>query len=182
MADKIAVLSIKGDGPKGLEGETAQRVMRHLLAEKREKPVDVFEVDRDKSLTIKDIYAYGKYDVYVVINGTVFITHESIHALSRIIANSETLSAVAPVSNESDMVFQRHTPSFFYQTISVLRWAVEETYREFKDTVVEVDGIDDFCFALRREFLDGLPADYALMNLLNMMKKSGLRFGIATEQ
>lgn len=179
MAKKIAVLSIKEDTLDKLEGETAQRVMMHLLAQGKGKPFDVFEFDGDNSLTVKDIHAYGRYDFYLLINGIVFITRESINTLSEIMVKNKTFSALAPVSNESKVAHQKRVPSFLYQTVSVFRWAAEEIYRAYREEVTSVDKIDDFCFAFRRELLNSLPADYKIINLPDMIKKNGLRFGIA---
>lgn len=179
MADKIAVLSIKGEALKGLEGKTAQRVMRHLLSEGRGKSVDVFEVDRDKALTIKDLYAYGKYDVFVFINGTVFITHEGIHILSGIALKRKELSVIVPVSNEIKILQQRYAPPFIYQTISVFKWAAQEIYKKFKDDVRDVPEVDSFCFAFRKELLKSLPADCNLLDLPQIVKDSKFKFSVA---
>lgn len=176
---KIAVFIIKKDSLKGIEGETAQKVSRCLLSNGDKKTLDIFEIDEGSQLKIGDLYKYKGYDVFLFINGILFITHEGASALSRIVLNRRKFSVIVPVSNESKILNQRHAPPFIYQTISVFRWAVKEIYEEFKNDVMEVDEIDNFCLALRSELLDVLPGDRNLTDLPQIVKNGGLRFGIA---
>lgn len=179
MTDKIAILSISGETFEGLEGETARRVMRCLFSRGSGERPDVFEVEGNKPLTVRDVCDYGRYDVYVVVSGTVYITRESINNLTRIALRNRALCLVAPVSNEGKVLVQRGMPPFLYQTMSVFRWAVSELYKERGDEVMEVDEIDDFCFALRRDVLDSLPGDCSIADISQFLKSKGLRFGIA---
>ncbi|OGW37411.1 MAG: hypothetical protein A2Y97_01755 [Nitrospirae bacterium RBG_13_39_12] len=179
MATKATVVSIKGESPKDLEGQAARRVMRRLFFHGEGERRDIIEVDGDKPLTVKDLRSRRKYDVYILINGIVYITLEGVNNLIEIISRKKAFPMVGPVSNESTVAHQRYSPPFFYQTISVFRWAEAEIRREFRDKVAEVDEIDDFCFAFRRELLDGLPDDYKVIDLPKILKKRGLRYGIA---
>lgn len=176
---KTAVFVIKGDGLKGMEGETAYRVIRHLLCEVDKKTLDYFEVDKNSSLKIGDLLRYKDYDVFVFIYGILFITHEGVNALSEIVKNRRKFSCVAPVSNESKVSHQKSAPPFIYQTISVFKWAVSEIYNELKDEIMEVDKIDDFCLALQKDVLNVLPEGLGLTDLPRAIEKKGMKFGIA---
>lgn len=176
---KIAVFIIKGQGFKGIERQTAERVSRHLIKEGDDETLDLFEINRDNPLKLKDLYKNKDHDVFVLIYGNLYISRESIDSLSGIVLKQRDFQVVVPVSNESRVPLQRHGPSFFYQTLSVFKWAVRETYEQFKDKVIEAEDIDDFCFAFRRETLNRLPDDYLLADLPQVLKKSGLRFAIA---
>lgn len=175
---KTAVFIIKGDGFKGMEGETALRVMRRLFHE-GSGTLDIFELDKNSPLKIKDLRGYKGYDVFVVIGGILFITHEGINHLSTIVRKRKEFSVIVPVSNESNVLYQRHAPPFFYQTLSVFIWAAEEIHREFKNKVTEAGEIDDFCFAFRRELLNDLPGGHDVIDLQTVMKNRGLRYGVA---
>jgi hypothetical protein len=176
---KIAVFIITEGSFKGIEGQTAQRVLRRLLCENDNSALDLYEIDRDNPLKINDVLKYEGYDIFVLIYGDLFITREGINVLSKIATERENLSAIAPVSNLSKVSLQCQTPPFFYQTISVFRWAQREIHEQFKEDVIEVEEIDDFCFAFRRELLEGLPRERILNNLPEIIKDAGLRFGIA---
>jgi hypothetical protein len=176
---KVAAFIIKEGGFKGIEGQTAQRVLRRLIRENDNSTLDLYEIDRDNPLKINDVLKYQGYDVFVLIYGNLFITREGINVLSKIATEREDLSAIAPVSNLSKVSLQCQAPPFFYQTISVFRWAVREIYEQFKEDVVEVEEIDDFCLAFRRGLLEGLPKEHPLSNLPEVIKNSGFRFGIA---
>lgn len=176
---KIAVFIIKEDSFKGIEGEAARRVSRHLLLEGNDKILDLFEIDGDGSLLVRDLFNYKGYDVFVFIYGILFITYEGINVLSRIALNQKKFSVIVPMTNESKILYQRHAPPYIYQTISVLKWAVKEIYDEYKDNIIEADEIDNFCLALRSELLDVLPEDGSLIDLPKIVKNGGLRFGVA---
>ncbi len=176
---KIAVFIIKKDSLKGIEGETAQRVSKYLLREKDKKTLDIFEVEGGDLLKIKDLHKYEGYDVVVFINGILFITYEGINVLSGMILNQKEFSVIAPVSNEGKVLHQRHAPPFLYQTISVFRWAAGEIYKEFKNTIMEVNEIDDFCLVFRKKLLNVLPDDLNIIDLLQIIKNRGLKIGIA---
>ncbi len=175
---KAAVFIIKGDEFGGIEGETAERVMRRSFLEGG-KSLDIFEPEKDMPLTIGDLRKYREYDVCVIINGILFATPEGVNTLSRIAGKRRELSLIAPMSNESKISSQRMAPPFFYQTLSVFRWAAEEIHNKYKDEVLCVDGIDNFCFAFRRNILDGLSGDRNLTDLPEMVEGSGLRCGVA---
>jgi len=175
---KTAVFIIKGDDFKGIEGETAERVMRRLFHE-GSGTLDIFELDKDSPLKREDLRGYKGYDVFVIISGILFITDEGLHVLSRIARKRRGFSVIAPVSNESEILHQRHAPPFLYQTLSIFRWAAEETYREFGDAVMEVDGIDNFCFAFKRKLIDVLPEGRKVIDLPRIVKQKGLKCGIA---
>jgi 2-polyprenyl-3-methyl-5-hydroxy-6-metoxy-1,4-benzoquinol methylase len=175
---KTAVVIVRKDGFKGMEGETAQRAVRRLLSEGGDRVRDIFETEKDVPLKLGDLQE-SDCEGFVFISGTAFITREGIDALSRIVSDRREFSVIGPVSNESGKEHQRHAPPFFYQTLSVFRWAAEEILREFEDEVVEVDELDDFCFALRREALDALPGDGVVTDLPRIMRERGLRSGVA---
>jgi len=175
---KTAVFIIKGDDFKGIEGETAVRVMKLLLGEGN-RPPDIFELDKDGPFRTGDLHAYKGYDVFVILSGILFITSEGVSALAGIARKRKEVSVIAPVSNESRISYQRCAPPFFYQTLSVFRWAAEKIHREFKDTVKEVDETDEYGFAFRRELLEVLPDDRNLLDLPGIMKQEGLKCGIA---
>jgi len=122
---------------------------------------------------------YKEYDVFVIIYGILFLTREGINVLSDIAKNSREFSVIAPVSNESKLPHQKSAPPFLYQTPSVFRWAAEGVYREFGDAVKEVDEIDDFCLALRKDSLDDLPEGLDLIGLPQAIKERGMKCGIA---
>ena len=176
---KIAIFIIKEGGFKGTEGQTAQRVLRGLLSENDSSTMDLYEIDRDNQLKINDVLKYEGYEVFVLIYGNLFITQEGIKVLSKIATERDDLSAIAPVSNLSKVSLQCQAPPFFYQTISVFRWAQREIYEQFKEDVVEVEETDDFCFAFRKELLEGLPKERFVSDLPKIIKNIGLRFGIA---
>ena len=176
---KVAAFIIKEGGFKGIEGQTAQRVLRRLVREGDDRALDLYEIDEDNPLKISDICAYEGYDVFVLIYGNVFIARESVNLLARIAINRHDLSVIAPVTNLSHISYQIQPPSFFYQTISVFRWAVREIYEQFQEVVVEVDEIDDFCLAIRRDVLEGLPKDARLTRLPDVIRQAGLTYGIA---
>lgn len=176
---KTAVFVIKGNGFKGMEGETAHRVIRHLLCEVDKKTLDYFEVEKNSSLKIGDLLRYKDYDSFVFIYGILYITHEGIDVLSEIAKNLGKFSCIAPVSNESKVSHQRSAPPFIYQTISAFKWAASEIYKELKDEIMEVDEIDDFCLALQRDALNDLPEGLDLIDLPQALEKKGMKFGIA---
>ena len=176
---KIAIFIIKEGGFKGTEGQTAQRVLRRLLSENDNSTMDLYAIDRDNQLKINDVLKYEGYEVFVLIYGNLFITQEGINTLARIAINREEFSVIAPVSNLSKVSVQCQSPPFFYQTISVFRWAQREIYEQFKEDVVEVEETDDFCFAFRKELLEGLPKERFVSDLPKIIKNIGLRFGIA---
>ena len=176
---KIAVFIIKEGGFKGIEGQTAQRVSRRLLCEDDNSTLDLYEIDRDNPLKINDVLKYEGYDVFVLIYGDLFITREGIKTLAKIAIDREELSVIAPASNASKVSLQCQSPPFFYQTISAFRWAQREIYEQFRDKAVEVEEIDDFCLAIRREVLEGLPEDVRLTRLPGVIRQADLTYGIA---
>ena len=176
---KIAVFIIKEGGFKGIEGQTAHRVSRRLLCEGDDRTLDLYEIDRDNSLKINDVLKYEDYDVFILIYGNLFITQEGVNTLAKIAIDREELSVIAPASNASKVSLQCQSPPFFYQTISAFRWAQREIHEQFKEDVVEVEEIDDFCLAFRRGLLDTLPKGRFLSDLREIIKNTGLRFGIA---
>jgi 2-polyprenyl-3-methyl-5-hydroxy-6-metoxy-1,4-benzoquinol methylase len=176
---KIAAFIIGGSGLEGMEGEAGRRLIRHLLRNADKKNIDYFEVDKVSSLKAGDLRSYNGYDVFIFIYGILFITHEGVNALSEIVRNNMKLSFVAPVSNASRISHQQATPPFLYQTISVFDWAASEIYKKFKDEVMIVSEIDDFCFAVRKDVLHNLPKDCSVADLPHFLKNSGLNFGIA---
>jgi len=176
---KIAVFIIRGCGLEGMEGETGRRLIRHLLRNADKECIDYFEVDKVSSLKAGDLRSYNGYDVFIFICGILFITRESLNALSAIVRNRMEFSFVAPVSNESKMSHQQIAPPFLYQTISVFDWTASEIYKKCKDEIIEVSEIDDFCFAARKDVLHNLPEDCSLADLPHFLKNSGLSFGVA---
>ena len=176
---KIAVFIIKQGGFKGIEGQTAVRALRHLICEGDDRTLDLYEIERDDSLKISDVIGYQGYDVFILIHGNLFITQEGINLLAKIAVDRQDLSAIAPVANLSKVSQQIQPPPFFYQTISVFRWAQREIYEQFRDKAVEVEEIDDFCLAIRREVLEGLPEDVRLTRLPGVIRQADLTYGIA---
>ena len=176
---KIAVFIIKEGGFKGIEGQTAQRVLKRLLCEGNDRTLDLYEIERDDPLKISDVIGYQGYDVFILIHGNLFITQEGTNLLAKIAVNRQDLSAIAPVTNLSKVSQQIQPPPFFYQTISVFRWAQREIYEQFRDKAVEVEEIDDFCLAIRREVLEGLPEDAPLTRLPGVIRQADLTYGIA---
>ena len=177
--DKIAVFLLSGYGFAGIEGETARRVALHLLEEKKERRMDIFEIAEDRRLRIKDLTVSGGYKAFCVIKGNMFITSGGIGVLARIALNRREFSAVAPVSNESRVLQQRHAPPFLYQTPAVFKWAADEVYREYKEKVIETDEIDNFCCVFRRDLLEKMPEDLFIVDLPGELKRQGLKQGIA---
>ncbi len=177
--DKIAVFLLSGYGFAGMEGETAKRVARHLVEKDKERRMDVFETDKDCSLRINDLIVSGGYEAFCVIKDNVFITAGGIEVLARIALNKTEFAAVGPVSNESKILQQRHSPPFLYQTPTVFEWAADGVYREHKERVIGADEIDDFCFVTRRDLLENMPEDLPVIDLPEVLKKNGLRQGIA---
>ena len=176
---KIAIFLVKRDGFKGLEGQTAVRVLRRLVREGDDRALDLYEIDEDNPLKIFDICKYEGYDVFVLIYGNVFITRESVNLLARIAIKRDDLSVIAPVTNLSHISYQIQPPSFYYQTISVFRWAAREIYEQFQEEVVEVDEISDSCLAMRREVIEGLPKDARLTELPEIIREARLTYGVA---
>jgi 2-polyprenyl-3-methyl-5-hydroxy-6-metoxy-1,4-benzoquinol methylase len=175
---KSAVFIIRGDEFEGIEGETAQRVMKRSLLE-GDKSLDIFGPHEDVPLTTGDLRKYKGWDVFIIIKGILFATPEGVNTLSRIARKRKELSLIAPMSNESKISYQRMAPPFSYQTLSIYRWAAEEIHNKCKDDVICVDGIDDFCFAFRRDVIDGLLEDRPLIDLPGMMESSGRKCGVA---
>jgi 2-polyprenyl-3-methyl-5-hydroxy-6-metoxy-1,4-benzoquinol methylase len=175
---RTAVVVVHGNGLKGIEGETAQRVSRRLLSEGGDMPPSIFGMDRDDLWDMRDLLKKD-YEVFVFISGTLFITGEGIETLSRIVSERREFTVIGPVSNESRKGHQRHAPPFFYQTIPVFRWAAGQILSEFKDEVAEADELDDFCFAMRKESLDALPGDGRVTDVPGIIKESGQRSGVA---
>lgn len=176
---KTAVFVIKGNGFEGMEGETAYRVIRRLVCEADDNTLDYFEVEKNGSLKTGDLLRYKDYDVFIFVYGILFIIGESIGILSEIVKNRGEFSVIVPVSNESRASHQSGVPPFFYQTTTALKWAVREMYKKFNDEVSEAHEIDDFCLALGKDALNDLPEDCNLNDLPQIVKKSGLRLGIA---
>jgi 2-polyprenyl-3-methyl-5-hydroxy-6-metoxy-1,4-benzoquinol methylase len=176
---KIAVFIIKEGGFKGIEGQTAVRALRHLICEGDDRTLDLYEIERDDPLKINDVLKYEDYDVFILIYGNLFITQEGVNTLAKIAIDREELSVIAPASNTSKVSLQCQSPPFFYQTISAFRWAQREIHEQFKEDVVEVEEIDDFCLAFRRGLLDTLPKGRFLSDLREIIKNTGLRFSIA---
>lgn len=58
--------------------------------------------------------------------------------MCKIASDGENLFAITPVTNLSKLSQQIQTPPFFYQTISVLTWAVWEIWELYGDEVVAV--------------------------------------------
>jgi 2-polyprenyl-3-methyl-5-hydroxy-6-metoxy-1,4-benzoquinol methylase len=176
---KIAVFIITEGGFKGIEGQTAQRVLKRLLCEDDDRTLDLYEIERDDPLKISDVIGYQGYDVFILIHGNLFITQEGINLLAKIAVDRQDLSAIVPVTNLSKVSQQIQPPPFFYQTISVFKWAQREIYEQFRDKAVEVEEIDDFCLAFRREALEGLPEDVCLTRLPGLIRQADLIYGIA---
>ncbi len=176
---KIAVFVIKGNGLEGMEGEAGRRLIRHLLCgEDKERP-GYFEGDKVSSLTVGDICSYNEYDVFIFIYGILFITRQGVNALSAIVRNRMEFSFVAPVSNETEISHQQTTPPFLYQTASVFDWSASEICKKSKDEVTAVSEIDNFCFAVRKDVLHGLPRECSLADLPPLLKNTGLSLGVA---
>lgn len=175
---KKAVFFIKKESFRGLEGRTAERVLRQLIYEGDDGSLDLFNIGGETQLRINDICKYRGYDVFVFIYGKALITRESLNALVRIAVNREDFSVIAPVSNlcASSKI---EAPPFFYQTITAFRWASKAVYEEFRDDVIEVEGIDGFCFTLSAGALDLLPKEAFLVDLPDIINSNDLRIGIA---
>lgn len=176
---KIALFFFKGGGFKGLEGQTAERVSRRLVRGRDGAAVDFYEVDGESPLHIQDVCKYDEYDVFIFICGKVFITQEGVNSLAKIASDREDLFAIAPVTNLSKVSQQIQPPPFFYQTISVLTWAVREIRELYGDEVVVVDEIDGFCLGIKSQVLEDLPEDTRLVELPDAIRGRGERFGIA---
>jgi 2-polyprenyl-3-methyl-5-hydroxy-6-metoxy-1,4-benzoquinol methylase len=176
---KTAVFIIHAKSLGGLEEDTAQRVCRHLLSKAHTRTLGIFEVERGKTLKVRDILTYKDYDVFVFLNGTVFLTHEGIKTLSRIASKRKELSVTVPVSNESLVSHQRFAPPFIYQTLSVFKWAAEEIYKKFKDEVMDVREADDFCLVFKRGLLKSLPAALNLVDVPQIVKNKKFKFSVA---
>lgn len=175
----VAVFLLKENDCLDMETETAYRVCKRLLNEEDDNHIRIFEIEGNKKLLVKDILNYKNYDVFVIINGVVFITNTGLKELIILVIKNKDLALIAPVSNECNMHFQKCAPPFLYQTITVFKWAVEEVYKIFKTKIVEVDTIDNFCFAFRKELLEELsPNDY-LIDLPKKIEEKGFRSGIA---
>lgn len=176
---RVALFVIGKGGFPGLEGRTARRVLRCLLSEAVKGGVDLYEVGAENSLKVRDLCEFRGYDVFVLISGKVFITRESIQVLSRIAAERDEFSVIVPVSNESKLSIQIQVPPFSYQTLTVFKWAVREIFERFQEEVVEAKGIDDFCLAFKREFLDRFQMETFITDLPRAMRNRDFRFGIA---
>jgi 2-polyprenyl-3-methyl-5-hydroxy-6-metoxy-1,4-benzoquinol methylase len=140
---------------------------------------DLYEIDKETPLTISDMVAYERYDIFVFIYGNVLITGGGVNLLGRTALRRHDLSVIAPVANLSRIPQQFQAPPFFYQTIPAFRWVVREIRERFQDEVWEVDAIDDFCFAVRRDVLKDLPGDTRLTQLPEMFGRGDHRCGIA---
>ncbi len=176
--DRIAVFMIRDGGFTGMEGETAERVSRHLLLHGEEGMLDLYRVRED--LPVGELgRRAGGHGVFVLMYGDLFATREGVLNLARVVLDRSDLSVIVPVSNESRVTLQRHAPPFYYQTLSVFRRVVMGIHERFGDEVSESAEIDDFCFAFRREVLEGLPRDTTLGRLPEVIRNRGMRFGIA---
>ncbi len=176
---KTAVFIIKGPGLRGIEGQTADRISRKLIKGGGESALDLFEIEKDNPLKLKDLKEYKDHEVFVLIYGSLFISSEAIKNLSDIIRKQKDFSVVVPVSNYSSVIQQRCGPPFFYQTLTAFKWAAEEILMQFRDAVIEAEEVDGFCFTLKKETLDRLPGDCQLIDFPVALKKNRLRTGIA---
>jgi hypothetical protein len=176
---KVALFFLQGAGFKGLEGQTAERVSRRLVRGRDGAAVDFYEVDGESPLYIQDVCKYDEYDVFIFICGKVFITQEGVDSLAKIASDREDLFAIAPVTNLSEVSQQTQPPPFSYQTISVLTWAVREIRELYGDEVAVVDEIDGFCLGIKSQVLEDLPEDTRLVELPDVIRGRGERFGIA---
>jgi len=176
---KVALFFLQGAGFKGLEGQTAERVSRRLVRGRDGAAVDFYEVDGESPLYIQDVCKYDEYDVFIFICGKVFITQEGVDSLAKIASDREDLFAIAPVTNLSEVSQQTQPPPFSYQTVSVLTWAVREIRELYGDEVAVVDEIDGFCLGIKSQVLEDLPEDTRLVELPDVIRGRGERFGIA---
>jgi 2-polyprenyl-3-methyl-5-hydroxy-6-metoxy-1,4-benzoquinol methylase len=135
-------------------------------------------VDRGSPLKIRDVLKRENCDVFVFINGTVFITCEGVKALAGLALDRKG-SVIVPVSNESILPHQRFAPPFIYQTLSVFKWAAGDIYKKFGDDVIDVQGADDFCLVFGRELLKSLPAGRRLIDLPHIVKNGRFKFSVA---
>jgi len=176
---KKTIVLIKRDLFRGLEGQALVRVTRHLLRESGNGPADLRVIDTEDNLTICDMLEQGGCEVFVFVYGNALIAGEGVDLLSRTALSRCDLSAIVPVANLSRISRQFQSPPFFYQTLPAFRWVVREIYGQFGNQVTETDEIDDFCFAVRRDFLQELPGDARLDELPEVIRQRHGRYGIA---
>ena len=81
---KTAVIVATKVGFQGIEGQTAWRVLGTLLSKGINKAMGLYDAAAENILKIRDLCEFGDYDVFVLMNGKVFVTEESIRILSRI--------------------------------------------------------------------------------------------------
>jgi 2-polyprenyl-3-methyl-5-hydroxy-6-metoxy-1,4-benzoquinol methylase len=175
--NKTIVFLLEEGGFSGLEGSIARGVTKSILS--GTEGIQIIDIERDMPFKIGDLYQHKDCGVFAFLKGNVFITSQTMKRLSNICQKREEFSVIAPVSNESKVSFQRQAVPFVYQTTSVFRWASEDIYRKYKDTVEEVFAIDDFCFILNKIVLDALPQERSVVDLLHLIGERGHRLGIA---
>jgi 2-polyprenyl-3-methyl-5-hydroxy-6-metoxy-1,4-benzoquinol methylase len=179
MESNPGIFIIQKDELRGLESRTAVRVLRRLMHREGKDRADLYEIDTESPATISDMAVYDRYEIFVFICGNVLLTGESVDLLSKAATLRQDLFMIAPVANLTRIPQQFQAPPFFYQSIPAFRWGVEEIQGQFHDEVVEVDAIDDFCFAMRRDLLKDLPGDALLTQIPKMIGKGNHRYGIA---
>ncbi len=176
---KIAVFIINDNNLRGIEGEKAERVCKYLLSDNKNDDIVIYEIEKNNKITIGDFNRVNDFSFLVLIKGLLYITREGIGVLSDIASRRKDISFLAPVSNESTVDEQRQSPPFMYQTITVFKWATEEIYKEFKDTVIESKRLDNFCIAFRRDMINDLPNDFHVKDLHNLIQNNKYKLGIA---
>lgn len=162
----------------GIEGDAAKRVCKRLAGE-ADAAFRLHWVGENKSLTIRDMCTCEDHDLFIFMQGNIFIARDSLDLLARIAMGRRDLFAVAPVANLSRVPQQIQPPPFFYQTIPAFRWVGQEIYRQFWDEVTETDEIDDFCFTVKRDLLMRLPGDARVTQLPDLIRQGIHRYGIA---
>lgn len=177
--EKKAVFLIKRDPFQGLEWQSLVTVMRRLIQECDGGGTELHVIDKADELTICGMLEQEGCEIFVFVYGNVLIAGEGVDQLARTALQRHDLSVIVPVANLSRISQQFQAPPFFYQTIPAFRWVSQEIYSEFLDEVAETDKIDDFCFAVRRDFLKGLTGDVRLAEFPEMIGQRGGPFGIA---
>jgi 2-polyprenyl-3-methyl-5-hydroxy-6-metoxy-1,4-benzoquinol methylase len=162
-----------------IEDDTAFRFCKRLLTCENDSTLRLIEISNNNRFTVKDISAYGDFEVCLFINGIVFITYESVKRLSEIAIRQDEVSFIVPVSNESRLSAQKYAPQYLYQTISVFKWIVDDIYKRFKDEIIEVDEIDNFCFVSTKHALGNFSPDVPVFDLVMEANRMGLRYGVA---
>lgn len=174
---KIAVIYMRDDRLKGLEGEAGERFCRQLLKEGGDDLL-FLKTTVEEGITLKKLKELKDVSLFIILKGIVYIFYKSVKAFEGIVKKRRDISFFAPLCNQTEIAKQRYIPPYLYQTLSVFEWVVDDLYAEFGETLIEAEEIDDFCFFFRGEILNSLPDDILLVNLHTFIKERDLKFGI----